>query len=296
MTGRGMTGRGASAGRLEARGVGVVIDGRAILDGVDLDVAPGRLVALVGPNGAGKSTLLAVLAGDLAPSAGVVELDGVPVASLRARDLARSRAVLLQQHRLAFGFRAREVVAMGRAPWHGTEAADRDPEVVAAAEERADVAHLADRLFPTLSGGEQARVAFARVLAQDTRLLLLDEPTAALDLQHQEAVLAVARAEADAGAAVVVVLHDLSLAAAWADVVCVLADGVVRAAGPPREVLTAELLTEVYRHPVVVVEHAGQPVVVPLRPPRGPALPATDPAADPAADPATAEEDPCPAV
>ncbi|MDT9592737.1 heme ABC transporter ATP-binding protein [Nocardioides zeae] len=275
------------SGRLEARGLGVRIDGARILDGVDLDVAPGELVALVGPNGAGKSTLLAALAGDLEPTEGTVTLDGRGLRAYRARELARVRGVLLQQQRLAFGFRAREVVAMGRAPWHGTDAEDRDAEVVAAATSRTDVAHLVDRLFPTLSGGEQARVSFARVLAQEPRLLLLDEPTAALDLQHQEGVLAVARAEAADGAAVVVVLHDLSLAAAYADRVCVLADGRVRAVGTPREVLRADLLGDVYRHPVDVVEHGGHLVVIPVRSPR--ASPRTSTVTE-------SEEDPCPAV
>lgn len=273
---------------LVARAVGVTIEGRAILDGVDLDVRPGEVLVLVGPNGAGKSTLLGVLTGDLEPSSGAVEIDGRPVAAVRARELARARAVLQQQQRLAFGFRAREVVEMGRAPWHRTPAAADDLAVIAAAEERADVAHLATRLFPTLSGGEQARVSFARVLAQATPVLLLDEPTAALDLQHQEAVLRVARDEAAAGAAVVVVLHDLSLAAAYADRVCVLSGGRVHAVGAPREVLTAALLTEVYEHAVDVIEHAGHLVVVPVRAPR--ALP-LDPTPRP-----RPEEDPCPAV
>ncbi|HEY1133085.1 MAG TPA: heme ABC transporter ATP-binding protein [Nocardioides sp.] len=284
-----MSAHRADGAGLAARGVRVLIEGRAILDDVDADVVPGEVLVLVGPNGAGKSTLLGVLTGDLEPSAGTVTVDGRPVREIRARELAQVRAVLMQQQRLAFGFRAREVVEMGRAPWHRTPAAADDLAVIAAAQEQTDVTHLAARLFPTLSGGEQARVSLARVLAQSTRILLLDEPTAALDLQHQEAVLRVAREEAAAGAAVVVVLHDLSLAAAYADRVCVLADGRVRAVGGPREVLTAELLTEVYQHPVDVIEHGGHLVVVPVRAPR------TAAAADPIADPRP-EEDPCPAV
>lgn len=277
---------------LRASAVDVTLEGTPILRDVDLAVSAGEVVALVGPNGAGKSTLLAALAGDLRPDAGTVELDGVPVISWKARDLARRRAVLGQQHRLAFGFRGREVVAMGRAPWYGTPAADRDEIAVDEAEERADVAHLAHRLFPTLSGGEQARVAFARILAQETTILLLDEPTAALDLQHQEAVLAVARAEAEAGAAVVVVLHDLSLAAAYADRICVLARGEVRATGTPADVLRADLLTEVYQHPVDVLEHAGRLLVVPVRASRasrgrGGAAEGSDPTS-------SAQESPCP--
>ncbi len=234
MSGRSLDERGGDgAPVLCARGVGVAIDDRAILDDVSFDVRPGELVALVGPNGAGKSTLLAVLAGDRRPDAGVVELGGRPVASQSAAELARQRAVLQQKQTLAFGFRVREVVEMGRAVWRRTPRAAEDDARVEEAMVVADVAHLSSRVVPTLSGGEQGRVAFARLLAQDVEVHLLDEPTAALDIRHQEAVLAQARESALAGAAVVVVLHDLSLAAAFADRVCVLSQGRVRAVGRP---------------------------------------------------------------
>lgn len=255
----------SGAAVLEARGLSVELGGRLVLDGVDLAVAAGDLIALVGPNGAGKSTLLAALAGDLRPAAGAVLIEGRVPSSYGARGLARQRAVLTQQQRLAFGFTVAEVVRMGRAPWSRTEQADHDDAVVADALARADVTAFADRSFPTLSGGEQARTAFARALAQAAPVLLLDEPTAALDIRHQEAVLAVARACARAGAAVVVVLHDLSLAAAYADRVCVLADGRLRAEGPPAAVIDAALLSEVYAHPVHVIEVDGSPIVVPVR-------------------------------
>lgn len=254
-----------SAGLLVASALSVALGGRLVLDRVDLAVARGELVALVGPNGAGKSTLLGALAGDLLPASGTVALDGRPLASYRTAGLARRRAVLLQQQRLAFGFTVEDVVRMGRAPWHGTAASDHDDDVVAESMADADVAGLAARSFPTLSGGEQARAAFARILAQRTDVVLLDEPTAALDIRHQEAVMDVARRCARAGAAVVVVLHDLSLAAAYADRVCVMAAGRVRADGAPRDVLDPELLSAVYQHPVHVVEVDGLPVVVPVR-------------------------------
>lgn len=250
---------------LVARGIEVVLGGRTILSDIDLEVHPGELLALVGPNGAGKTTLLAALAGDLQPSSGRIEIDGTPIHGLRPATLARHRAVLQQRQSLAFGFRVHEVVDMGRAAWRGTSRADQDEEAVARSMQIADVTHLGQRVVPTLSGGEQARVAFARLLAQETEVQLLDEPTAALDIKHQEAVLAQARASADAGAAVVVVLHDLSLAAAWSHRICVLAHGRVRATGTPLEVLTPELLSEVYEHPVGVVEHGGSLMVVPLR-------------------------------
>jgi iron complex transport system ATP-binding protein len=251
--------------RLTATGVSVTLGGSRILDDVDLTCPGGELVALVGPNGAGKSTLLAALAGDLPLESGAVELDGVPVRERSARELARSRAVLPQRQTLAFGFPVREVVRMGRSPWHRTERAADDERVIDQALQRAGVDDLAARLFPTLSGGEQSRTSFARILAQQTPVLLLDEPTAALDIRHQEAVLSVAREAARAGSAVVVVLHDLSLAAAYADRVVVLSRGRLRATGPPGEVLTSGLLTEVYEHPVEVVEHRGALVVVPSR-------------------------------
>lgn len=251
--------------QLAARGVGVVYDGHPILVDVDLDVRPGELVALVGPNGAGKSTLLGVLSGDVEPTTGSVVLEDRDLGAYPARDLARLRAVQLQKQGLAFGFRVQEVVRMGRSPWHRTPQEDDDDRVVAESMERADVTELADRLYPTLSGGEQARASFARLLAQATPVLMLDEPTAALDIRHQESLLAVASEAARAGASVVVVLHDLSLAAAYADRVCVLSHGAVRADGPPAEVLTAELLTEVYAHPVDVIEHGGNLLVVPVR-------------------------------
>ncbi len=250
---------------VRADAVSVDLEGHRILHDVDLSVQPGELVALVGPNGAGKSTLLAALAGDLPLAAGRVSLEGKDVARHRAADLGRLRAVLMQKQTLAFGFRAEAVVEMGRTPWHRTPRAADDEQVVRRSMERTDVLALADRVFSTLSGGEQSRVAFARLLAQEVPVLFLDEPTAALDVRHQEAVLDVAQACARAGAAVVVVLHDLSLAAAYADRICVLAAGRVRADGPPRAVLDAALLSEVYEHPLEVVELLGQLVVVPVR-------------------------------
>jgi len=254
-----------SAPTLVATGIDLTLGGAEVLRGADLAVGGGEVVALVGPNGAGKSSLLGVLAGDLEPDRGVVLLDGRPLAEHRPRELARQRAVLLQRQGLAFGFRVEEVVRMGRAPWYRTPAEDDDERAVTDAMGRAEVAPLALRLYPTLSGGEQARVSFARVLAQAAPVLLLDEPTAALDIRHQEVLLGIARAVAAEGAGVVVVLHDLSLAAAYADRLCVLSQGEVVADGPPRAVLTDELLSQVYEHPVRVADVDGALVVVPVR-------------------------------
>ncbi|WP_067821509.1 heme ABC transporter ATP-binding protein [Nocardia inohanensis] len=253
---------------LRARGVSAERGtGRKVLDGVDFAVAAGEIVALVGPNGAGKSTLLAALAGELDLTAGTVELDGQPLTHWSHLDMARRRAVLPQSHTVGFPFTAREIITMGRAPWARTPRQDHDEHAIAAAMAATDVAHLAARAFPALSGGERARVALARVLAQDAPTILLDEPTAALDLGHQEQILRLARDRATAGAAVVVVVHDLGVAAAYADRVAVLDSGRIVADGPPRAVLTTELLTRVYRHPVDVFDHpvTGAQLVLPVR-------------------------------
>ncbi|MEU5884952.1 heme ABC transporter ATP-binding protein [Spirillospora sp. NPDC047279] len=251
---------------LTASGVTVERAGRQILRDVALDVRHGETLALVGPNGAGKSTLLSVLGGEI--RAGDVTLAGAPLHGWTARELAMRRAMLPQHHSLAFPFTVADVVRMGRTPWAGTELEDADDDAVAAAMRDADVLDFADRRFPSLSGGEQARVALARVLAQRTGLVLLDEPTAALDIRHQELVFAVARRLTRQDVAVVVVVHDLGLAAAHADRVAVLADGGLVACGPPAETLTAELLTEVYQHDIEVLTHprASHPLVVPRRP------------------------------
>ncbi|MGI5191861.1 heme ABC transporter ATP-binding protein [Promicromonospora sp. CA-289599] len=239
---------------LTLTGVRVRAGDAVLLDGVDLDVRQGEVLVVVGPNGAGKSTLVSVLAGDRVPDAGEATWTGTPLAAVRHAELARLRAVLLQENQVSFPFRVVDVVRMGRAPWQGSSPVD-DDAVVARALDAADVAGLAERRYPSLSGGEKARTSFARLLAQDTTVLLLDEPTAALDVRHTEHVLRHARRHAAGGGAVVVVLHDLALAAAWADRVLVLDGGRVAALGAPAEVLTADLLSRVYEHPVDVVAH-----------------------------------------
>lgn len=221
----------------------------------------------MGPNGAGKSTLLGALAGDLGASAGEVLIDGRPPAAWSPGELALRRAVLPQS--AALSFPVEEVIRMGRAPWAGvcTDGGEDDDEVVAAAMTATEVAPFAARPYAALSGGERARVALARVLAQRAPVLLLDEPTAALDLRHQELVLRLCRERAGAGDAVVVVLHDLGLAAAYADRVAVLHAGAVAAEGAPAEVFGEELLSRVYRQPVEVFRHpeTGVPLVLPKR-------------------------------
>jgi len=248
-------------------GVGFRAGGQTILHGVDIAVTPGRLTALIGPNGAGKSTALALLAGDHPPLHGAAELDGKPIARYPALDLARRRAVMRQGGGIAFSFTVADVVAMGRAPHAAAGDPAADGAAIAAALAAADLCHLAGRPVNQLSGGESQRVRFARALAQVAGMrpgyLLLDEPTASLDLRHQHGLLGLARQAARGGLGVLAVLHDLNLAAAYADEVVLLHRGARVAGGPPAEVLQPKLLTEVFEVPLRLVGEAstGGPVL-----------------------------------
>lgn len=246
---------------LVAEDVGLLAGGRWLLRDITHEFAPGHVIALVGPNGAGKSTLLNVLAGDMVPTQGGVHLDGRPIRDYRPRELATRLAVLPQQVMLQFPFTAREVVEMGRHARRGVN----DASAVARALSRTETRHLAERTFPSLSVGEQARVSLARVLAQETPILLLDEPTASLDLRHQQLVMRVAREIASTGGTVIVVLHDLNLAAGGADCLVLLREGRLVASGPPAEVLTERRLTDVFEYPISVTAHPlhGGPLVLP---------------------------------
>lgn len=248
------------------------VQNRVILNSVSLSLERGTVVVLVGPNGAGKSTLLKILAGELEPSEGQVYLDEKPLQSYAKRELALRRAVMPQEVLLAFAFTAEEVVMMGRYPHtlnrqgkSRSKPAD-DRRIVHQSMEKTETTHLAERVYPTLSGGEQARVTLARVLAQETPVVFLDEPTASLDPRHQHLVMSQARKLADQGGTVLAVLHDLNLAAMYADQIALLRDGAVQAFGPPAEVLTGSILESVFRAKFQVTQHprASCPLVVSL--------------------------------
>jgi iron complex transport system ATP-binding protein len=243
---------------LEAAGVVLDRGERRVLDGVSLALGPRGLVAVCRPNGAGKSSLFALLAGELRPDRGSVTLDGRPLAGFSAPALAAERAALEQSSSLSAPLTVRALVALGLGAV--PRVAVDEPALVARAIAAAGIAELADRPADRLSGGERARAHLARVLAQlwagraagAGRYLLLDEPTASLDIAHQLALMEAARAEAGAGAGALVVLHDLNLAAAFADRVVLLGAGRVAAAGPPREVFESARLTAVYGTPIIV--------------------------------------------
>lgn len=252
---------------LAARGVSLAFAEKRILDDVSFDVAPGEVLSLIGPNGAGKSTLLSVLAGDRKPDTGSVTMFGEPLMEIPVKVRARQRAVLEQRPTVGFAFRVREVVAMGRAPWHGTPAATDDATIVDESIRAVEIEHLVYRDVLTLSGGESSRMSIARVLAQRTPVVLLDEPAAALDVRHQEHIMELARQLAAQGSSVVVVSHDLDSAAHWSDRVALLQRGRLRAIGSPADVLDGALLSDVYDTPIEVFRHpvTGAPVVRPVR-------------------------------
>lgn len=230
----------SAGGSIEARELGVDYGRGPVLEGVDLRVETGEFVGLLGRNGSGKTTLLRALLGLVPERRGSVSLDGRPLDRMGRRQVARRVAWVPQEAERAFAFRVREVVAMGRNPYLGRFApADaHDREQIERALDAADLNGLAERPITELSGGEWRRVLIARALAQETEHLLLDEPTANLDLAHQLEVLALLRALARDGRSVVASLHDLSQAARWCDRLVVLAEHRVVATGPPAEVLT----------------------------------------------------------
>ena len=235
---------------LQADTVSVTVSGKSLVSGISLSVAAGEVVALLGPNGAGKSTLLKVLCGQIQPSSGTVRFQGREVSSWPARDLARRRAVLPQSSAVPFAFTALEIVLLGRLP-HGDAASQ---EVMAReAMKRTESLHLAGRTVTTLSGGEMQRVQLARVLVQigleahaASRCLLLDEPISSLDPAHQHSALRIARDLSRAGAGILVVLHDLNLAAQYADRLVLMKSGALVAEGTPDQVLTEACIGTVF--------------------------------------------------
>lgn len=255
--------------RLTAKGASLERDGTVLCCDVDLTFEPGQLVSIVGPNGAGKSSLLALLAGDLEPASGSVDLDGVRLSAIPPIELARRRAVLSQSNSVAFPFTVSEVVTMGRFARNAESSAATDQRVVAESMAATDVSHLARRRITTLSGGEAARVALARVLAQETPIVLLDEPTASLDIKHQEMVFDLLRVKAAAGSLVVMVVHDLEAAAAISDRLILLNSGRIVADGRPSDVLSSELLSDVYDYPLSVKVDPGSGSLE-IRPRRNP--------------------------
>lgn len=252
---------------LSATDLVVTIDGKQIIDNVSLSQSAGSVTAVIGPNGAGKSTLLAVLAADRPTTSGSVRFGEADAGLLSPLDRARHRSVLRQTRAFDIPFTVWDVVMMGRHPYRRDPSNSRaaDDRAVTDALERCDVLDFRDRVFASLSGGEQARVSMARVLAQESPLVLLDEPSGGLDVGHEVLLLKQLRLLAEQGCGVVAVFHDLNSAAAVADRIVVLHKGRLVATGTPREVLVDHTISEMYGQPLRVLDHPFRdiPLVLP---------------------------------
>ena len=265
-------GRGGSEGDVSAAGVSVAgvtagYGDRRVLCGLHLDAAQGAVTALAGPNGVGKTTLLRLIAGVFRPSGGTVRVMGTDVSSISARERARLTAVVPQNPELPRGATALEAVLLGRNPhlsllqWEGED----DVRAAVEALRMTDAEHLAARPVDGISGGERQRVTIAMALAQGTPVILLDEPTANLDLVYQPSIMRLLRElAASAGKTVITAVHDLTLAGQFCDRVALLSEGRVAAAGPPEETLTPEAIRRVYGADALVIPHpeTGKPIVV----------------------------------
>jgi len=252
---------------LELRELIIDVPGRGDGRAISLTLRPGQVWGVLGPNGAGKTTLLHTLAGLRPARSGQVLVDGHDLASLVRRRLARTLGLVFQQHQDGFPATVRETALIGRHPWLSPwqmEGAE-DMRLAELALERLDVVHLADRLVNTLSGGERQRLAIATVLTQAPSIWLADEPTNHLDLHHQTAVMALLAAQARAGRAVMMCLHDLNLAARWCDQLLLLYPDGEACWGPRNEMLVPEALERLYGQRLATAEIDGAPVFVPAR-------------------------------
>lgn len=253
---------------LSINGLSVSYGKRRVLKDVSLSVEAGQVLALIGPNGSGKSTLIRAISGVIPSQGGEVRVGGKALSDLSTMERARYLAVVPQARNLPPAFSVYESILLGRTPYLGWlgRAGETDHERVRTALERTQMGPLADRMVGELSGGEQQRVLLARALAQDTPVMLLDEPTTHLDLQHREGLVHLVRELAKSKTlAVLMVLHDLNMASLYADRVSLLVDGEIRATGTPPEVLTEETLSRVYHVPVHIIPHPeyGNPLILP---------------------------------
>jgi iron complex transport system ATP-binding protein len=242
---------------LSANAISFSINRKQLLKNASLDIKPGELTVILGPNGAGKSTFMKLLCGDLQPSSGRIALDDKPTQNWTRRSLAQRRAMMPQSSNVVFAFSALEIVMLGRSPHIARRESQRDQRIAETAMGCTGVSGLAARNYNTLSGGEQQRVQLARALCQiwaedkdaeqnDSRYLLLDEPVASMDLAHQHETLHIAQQFAQRNVGVLVILHDINLAAMYADKIAIFEHGEIERQGSPNTVLDTELIREVF--------------------------------------------------
>ncbi len=268
---------------IQVQNIQYAIRGKSLLQNISLEVANGEFVAILGANGAGKSTLLKLLSNDLKPSQGKIYFNNRLLSAWSSADLAQHRAVLSQQHAIAFNFVVSDLVMMGRYPYFKHNPRQQDYDIVAYCLEKTGIAHLSQRVFLTLSGGEQQRVMLAKVMAQlldqkaiqeeksswaEHKFLLLDEPTTGLDIFHQQQLLSFVRQQTQRGLGVVAILHDLNWALQYADKVLLLYEGQSLGFGKTLDMLTPALIQKAFQIDVYIAPqpNLGFPIIVPYQP------------------------------
>lgn len=252
---------------IELRGVEKRYAGRHVLGPIDLAIERGGVTALIGANGAGKSTMLTIIGRLLEADSGRVEVGGLDVRLAKSKELAKVVSILRQENHFMARLTVEQLVTFGRFPHSAGRLTPADRRAIHAAIAFLDLSGFEDRFIDELSGGQRQRAFVAMVLAQDTDYVLLDEPLTGLDMRHAVGMMGQVRAAADAlGKTVVLVIHDVNFAAAYADRIVALADGRVIASGTPEEIITPEVLELVFKTPVEVLEHAGKRVAVYYRP------------------------------
>lgn len=252
--------------KVSGQNISFSYESRQLFTNVHFEMNAGQISCIAGPNGVGKSTLLKCLCNFHSPATGVIYLDGKEIAQVKTQELARLMGYVPQQEKGVFSLSVFEAVLLGRRPYFRWRVSERDLQVVSAVLQKLEMTDLAERELSTLSGGERQKVAIARALAQEPVVLLLDEPTASLDLHHQIEIMELVRELAhSSGVTVVVILHDLNLAARYSDWIYLLGKDGIHAAGTPEEVFTPEKIGAVYGVEVEIVSTASGWVVVPVR-------------------------------
>lgn len=249
---------------IKAEHIDVVISGgKKLVEGFSVKIDPGVLTAVIGKNGAGKSTSLKAITGDISYQSGSISFEEKPIRETPIKELALKRAVVHQKSSLQFSFSVQDVVGLGRSPYGGTFLSPKDHEIVKHCLQKVDAIHLMDRNYTTLSGGEQQRVQFARAIAQiwdsiesnSPSYLLLDEPLASLDVAHQHEMMHVLKQLCASNVGVFIIIHDLNLAAQYADYIIILKDGKTVAEGTAKEVFNEEIIGDAFDFPVSIIPH-----------------------------------------
>lgn len=238
-------------------------DGKTVVDSVSFDIPRGKVISLIGPNGAGKSTVMGIISRLIARDAGQVEFEGNDISRWKSRELSKRLAILTQSNNIQMKLTVRELVTFGRFPYSGGHTTAEDQEIIDRAISYMELEDFQDRFIDELSGGQRQRAYIAMVIAQDTEYILLDEPTNNLDIYHATNMMKIVRRLCDElGKTVILVLHEINYAAFYSDYICAFADGKIAKFGTVREVVTKEVLSQIYRVDFEILEIAGKPLSI----------------------------------